>query len=117
MDLPETLAQLISGARGCIRQADAISAGAQAQNAIVFLRTIHSYVEATPEIDRAFEAAIADIARLGEAGNDPYRFIQRGRDWAEQARQFALMAVERLEAALEGASPSAHARALGLDWW
>jgi hypothetical protein len=117
MELPETLAELIAGARSCIGRVDAISAGAQAHNAEAQLRTIRSYVVATPELDRAFEAAVTTIRGLAEVGNDQFRFRKTGRAWAKQACELALMEVERLEDALIDAKPSEEARALGLDWW
>lgn len=116
MSLPKPIAELVDAAKQSIAQTHTINLIAQARSAEVHVGTIRSYVAATPELDAAFDAALTQIRAFGEMGGDPYRLQRRGRDWTEQARQLAVLAIERLEDALQDAKPSALACALGVDW-
>src|SRR3954466_12819159 len=117
MDLPDTLAELIESARRWLSLAERFNMSARAESAAAELATLRSYVVPTPELNFAIEEALIAIRNVADIGHDPFRLTRRGTVWAEQLRQLAFMAIDRLVYALGHAKPSEQARAVGLDWF
>lgn len=117
MPLPETLKDPLDGARSCIERADNINITSLASIAEEALRRIKAYVVATPDINAAIGEAIGRLADFHEEVVDQNTLIPRVTSAIENARQIALLALDRLEEALAEARPSELAIALTVDWY
>jgi hypothetical protein len=100
-----------------LHRATSFDADTLAKNANAFLATAQSYVRPTDAIIEAFEQARIHI--------EDFRTEIRGRvalsageaSSVENARQLALIAIDRLNDVLADARPSEDATAIGLGWF
>lgn len=117
MPLPEALKDPLEGARSCVARAHNINITSAASIAEEGLRRAKSYVVPTPALNEAFDEAIARILEFHEEVVDQNTLVPRVTSAIDNARQLALLAIDRLAARLDQAKPSADAVALGLDWF
>ncbi|MBB3588389.1 hypothetical protein FHY04_003277 [Sphingomonas sp. BK481] len=105
MPLPETLREPLAAARSMIGRAHAFDAGLLTGNANAMLTNAQAFVARDATISETFDAARRQIGAMADA---------RALD---DARTFALQAIDALEHSLLRARPNDHARALGMDWF
>lgn len=117
MSIPEPLKEFVESARSFIERAHNINATVAARNAESQLRSAKSYVELTPPISAAFDEAMSRIAEFHEEVADQNTLLPTLTPAIENARQMALLDIDRLSDALADARPSADARAIGADWY
>jgi len=116
MAVPEPLREFVEDARGSLATAHSVNVGIAAGNAEAQLRSAMGYVVLTPFLREAFDDAIGRIADFHEEVVDQNTLTVRVTPAIENARNVALVAIERLAEALSDAKPNADARAIGLDW-
>jgi tagatose-1,6-bisphosphate aldolase non-catalytic subunit AgaZ/GatZ len=117
MTLPQPLSECINGARHFIRDAHSFNVTAAAGNAEQMLRTAKAYVRPEPALNAAFTDAIGCIADFHEEVVDQNTLTAKVTSVIENARQIALLSIDRLADALVDAKPSEEAAAIGLDWF
>jgi hypothetical protein len=116
MPVPEPLKDFIDGAHSIIERAHNLNVSMAAGNAEATLRTVKAYVVPTPALDAAFDDAIGDIAAFHDEVVDQNTLARRDTSAIQNARQMALVAIARLAQALDGATASDEAEAIGLGW-
>jgi hypothetical protein len=74
-------------------------------------------VQPSASIDEAFRAAELHLEDFRSEISGCFGLSEREKASVENARQLALLALDRLTAALADARPSAEADALGIGWF
>lgn len=116
MTAPDPLREYLESARGYVTRASWIDRGVFAENALTMLASGRAFVASAPNLDRAYEEAVARISEFrDELAARGLR--NQGSNAVENARSLALLAIEQLTDAWSEASPSDEAKALGYDWW
>lgn len=117
MPIPEPLRQCIESATSCIERADPFNITSLASIAEERLRTARSYAVPTAASNEAFDDAIMRVLEFHEEVVDQNTLVQRVTSAIEQARQLALIAIQRFAKSLEEAKASDLAKAMDEDWW
>ena len=117
MAVPEPLREFVEDARASVENAHSVNVSIAARNAEALLRSAKSYVVLTSALGEAFDDAIGRIADFHEEVVDQNTLTARVTPAIENARNIAVVAIDRLAEALRDARPNAHATAMGLDWY
>ncbi len=117
MAAPVTLESFFDGARSAVARATSFDAKHLIGNALAQLHNAHAYVSSDPAVERAYNEARLFVQGLrSELVSLPFGAPQ-DHPSVVQARQLALLALDRYGDALGNAKPNAMAAALGMDWF
>lgn len=114
MPISPEVQEFVDAAVSSMKRADIVNASMMAKNAQTFLSSAWQYVEATPSLSSAFEAAARAVREFDTSfrSSSSFGFTDRERD----AQSSAVAAIEFFDDQLQGARPNDFAKALAMDW-